>query len=365
MDELNLPGNTTFQHIKKQNSLEKQINFKTLAKILSNNPFINPPSQTDLDIDRVQEMINSYLKKPEYLIFKNKITIAILYTDKNEKEFTLYLVDGQHRITMAVELFKEHDVIDYLTLCYFKTFSLNEVEDLFNECNKDSHKNKITFDKNIVKKIKREQLRGEFKKKYSDFFSKTKATSNVRYSIDEFLDELDNHGYFLLDLNIESKNKKFNKIIDYVGYIENYPDYFYKDEINCISNGITFVLKNNNFIEYLMDETVIPDHTFKNPKNKVSPGLRINVWKSEFNDDEGICPIYKCKNIICNDANGFQCGYIISKSNNGQLTLDNLRPMCFNCHDRLGTDNLETFINNCKKEHQSLKLAKKELENNK
>jgi hypothetical protein len=363
MDELNLPGNITFQVVKNQKILEKQISFKSLTKEMNNKPFLNPPSQTDLDSDKVQEMINSYLKKPEYFIGKNKIIIAVLFTDETEKDYILYLVDGQHRLTMAIELYKNHDDSSgFLTLCYIKTYSLKEIEELFNEYNKDSYKNKITFDKDIMKKIKREQLRSDFKKKYSEFFSKTKATANIRYSIDEFLNELDDSGYFSLNLDIEAKNKKFNKIIDYVGYLENYQDYFYKDEINCISNGITFTLKNNNFIEYLMDETIIPDHTFKNPKNRISPGLRINVWKSEFNDDEGICPIYKCKNIICNDAIGFQCGYIISKTNNGQLTLDNLRPICNNCYERMGSNNLETFINICKKEHQNLKLAKKELE---
>ena len=73
MDELNLPGNEEIKPIKKQNCLEKQINFKTLIKLLNSNIFINPPSQTDLDEDRVQEMVNSYLKNPEYLLFKNKI----------------------------------------------------------------------------------------------------------------------------------------------------------------------------------------------------------------------------------------------------------------------------------------------------
>ena len=367
MDELNLPGNITFQPVKKQNCLEKQINFKSLVKLLDANPFLNPPSQTDLDLDRVQEMVNAYLKNPEYLIFKNKITIALLCTRENEQEFLLYLVDGQHRLSMAIKLYKEHDISDYLTFCYFKTFDLKEVEILFNECNKDSHKNKIVFDKNIVKKIKYENLKEQLKKKYSESFSKTKSTANVRYSISDFLNELDDQGYFLLDIDllneIESKNKKFNKIIDYLGYLENNSDYFYKDEINCISNGITFVLKNNNFIEYLMDQSVIPDHIFKNPKSKISPSLRIRIWNSEFNENEGecICPIYKCKNMISNDANGFQCGYIIARINDGQLTLDNLRPMCKECFNRMGSTDLETFINNCKKEHQTLKLAKKEL----
>jgi hypothetical protein len=366
MDELNLPGNITFQPVKKQNCLEKQINFKSLVKLMDNSPFLNPPSQTDLDLDRVQEMVNAYIKNPEYLIFKNKITIALLCNNENEQDFLLYLIDGQHRLSMAVKLYKDHDISDYLTFCYFKTFDLKEVENLFNECNKDSHKNKIVFDKNIIKKIRYENLKEQLKKKYSDSFSKTKATANLKYSISDFLNELEEHGYFLLDIDllndIENKNKKFNKIVDYLGYLENNPDYFYKDELNCISNGIIFVLKNNNFIDYLMDQSVIPDHIFKNPKNKISPSLRIKVWNTEFSNNEGICPIYKCKNIISNDSNGFECGYIISRNNDGQLTLDNLRPICKKCFNDMGSTDLNIFNDKRKKEYQNLKLAKKELE---
>jgi hypothetical protein len=368
MDELNLPGNITFQHVKKQNSLEKQINFKSLSKLLDNNSFINPPSQTELDIDKVQEMVDSYIKNPDYLVFKNKITIALLFTLDKENDFLLYLVDGQHRLYMAQKLYNEYDVNDYLTFCYFKTFDIKEIENLFNECNKDSYKNKIVFDKNIIKKIKYEKLKEQLKKKYSDSFSKTKSKSDLKYSICEFLNELNDKEYFLLDIDdllndIETKNKKFNKIIDYLGYLENNSDYFYKDELNCITNGITFVLKNNNFIEYLINQSIIPDHIFKNSKNKISPSLRINVWNSVFNDDnEYICPIYKCKNIISNDCNGFQCGYIISKKNNGKLELDNLHPMCKFCYNKMGSTNLETFENNCKKEYQILRSVKKELD---
>ena len=363
MDELNLPGNEEIKPIKKQNCLEKQINFKTLIKLLNSNIFINPPSQTDLDEDRVQEMVNSYLKNPEYLLFKNKITIAVLVNHDNESEFSLYLVDGQHRIAMAKKLYIDHDENDYLTLCYFKTFDIKEIEYLFNECNKDSYKNKIVFDTNIIKKIKYDKLKEQLKKKYSDSFSKTKSTANVKYSISDFLDELDKRDYLVLEdidllSNIEIKNKKFNKLIDYPGYLEFNSDYFYKEELNCLNNGITFCLKNNNFIDYLMDSTIIPNHIFKNPKNKISPSLRIQVWRSEFNEDEAKCPLYKCTHVINNEVNGFQCGYIVSKYNNGLTTLDNLIPICTECFNKMGSINLDEFNIKLKQEY---KLTKKVL----
>lgn len=361
MDELRLAGNLTFQPITKQKCLEKQIHFKSLIKLIDDNTFINPPSQTDLDEDKVQEMVDAYLKNPEYLIFKNKITIAILMNEHNN-DYTLYLVDGQHRIAMSIKLYKEHDISDYLILCYIKTDSIKEIENIFNECNKDSYKNKIVFDKDIFKKIKYNELKDLLKNKYSDSFSKTKAVSNLRYSITEFMEILLEKEYLNNNLSaeqilneIESKNKKFNKIIDYQGYLEN-TDYFYKDELNCLYNGIIFVLKNNNFINYLFDQTIIPNHEFKNKRSKNSPKLRIQVWKSRFNDcEEGICPIYKCENKISNDAFGFEFGMIVSKSNGGIQCLDNLVPMCLPCYNKMGSTNWEDFYKMCKKEYKTSK----------
>jgi hypothetical protein len=111
-----------------------------------------------------------------------------------------------------------------------------------------------------------------------------------------------------------------------------------------------------------MDQTIIPDHLFKNFKNKISPKLRIQVWRSQFNDneyeDEQKCIVYKCSNIISNEANGFQCGFIISRHNDGQLTLDNLKPICLKCYNKMGSTNWEDFIINCKKEY---KVSKKVL----
>jgi len=361
MEDLKLPGNLTFQPINKQKCLEKQIHFKSLIKLIDDNLFINPPSQTDLDEDKVEEMVNAYLKNPEYLIFKNKITISVLLNDYNN-DHTLYLVDGQHRIAMAIKLYKEHDISEYLTLCYIKTTSIKEIENIFNECNKDSYKNKIVFDKDIFKKIKYNELKELLKNKYSDSFSKTKATQNIRFSLTEFMDILSDNQFLNNNLSveqvlndIETKNKRFNKIIDYQGYLEN-SDYFYKEELNCIHNGIIFVLKNNNFISYLLDETIIPNHEFKNKRNKNSPKLRIEVWNTEFGDEEeGYCPNYKCENKLSNEAFGFEFGLLVSKSNGGQICLDNIKPLCTQCYNKMGSTNWDEFYKSCKKEFKTSK----------
>ena len=107
-----------------------------------------------------------------------------------------------------------------------------------------------------------------------------------------------------------------------------------------------------------MNPNIIPNHIFKNPKNKISPSLRIQVWRSEFNEDEAKCPLYKCTHVINNEVNGFQCGYIVSKYNNGLTTLDNLIPICTECFNKMGSINLDEFNIKLKQEY---KLTKKVL----
>jgi hypothetical protein len=80
-----------------KNCHEKSVSFKTITELVNNNKLTRPPFQTDLNENKVEEMIESYIKHPEFLIFKNKIIIVI--THKN-----WYVVDGQHRIEMAKKL---------------------------------------------------------------------------------------------------------------------------------------------------------------------------------------------------------------------------------------------------------------------
>jgi adenosine deaminase len=117
MDELKLPGNKTFQISNKQKCIEMQITFKNISKLYKDNAFENLNQQIDLDDDKINQMVESYLKNPEYLIYKNKIIIAVLM-NTDESSHNLYLVDGQHRINMGIKLYEEHNICDYLIEFY-------------------------------------------------------------------------------------------------------------------------------------------------------------------------------------------------------------------------------------------------------
>ena len=101
---------------------------------------------------------------------------------------------------------------------------------------------------------------------------------------------------------------------------------------------------------------VTPDHTFKNQKKIIGPKLRLQVWKKEFeNEYEGVCPFYRCTNIIHNGLNGFHSGHVISEFNGGETTIDNLRPICSRCNSRMGITNWNEYEKKCKREYRKHK----------
>jgi len=358
MNKMNLPG---VKINEKQNCVEKTITFKQLKK--DESLFNKLPFQTDLDEQKVEDMTKAYLKNPDYLVYKNKIVVAVVSNGFSD-DHKLYVVDGQHRIEMAKNLFENEDTNDYLTICYYKIESDKKMKELFREINRDSFKNNKYVSLDEFQETLYDLTKEYLKSKYSIYFSDKKSVINRRHSLTEFLDLLVEKKYFDKWTNLEEiikdielSNKSFNKLIDYQEYWTQTPDFFYKDEQTCVKNGFIVSLKNNNFIDYLVEpQNVIPDHTFKNQKKTISPKLRIQVWKKQFNNkDEEYCPFYRCKNIIHNGLNGFHCGHVISEFNGGETTLDNLRPICSSCNSRMSSTNWPDFEKKCKREYRMLK----------
>ena len=326
----------------KQKCQETKLTFKMINDIIKNNIFLIPPFQPSLDDDKITSMVNSYIDNEDYLIFKNKIVVAVI------NETKLYLIDGHHRLQMANILY-EKDYNDYLICCYFLVKNDEEMRKLFIEINRDSFKNhnyitlnEFTF--NIVD-IFKEYL----KQKYSIYFAERKSKEKYLYTIDEFINKLIEINYFNKFLNIdelikdiEIKHNKFNKLINYQEDFYNNNDNFYKDEFLCIINNKIFSLKNNNFINYLNNDFIIPEHIYKNKKIKIPAKLRIQVWNKYYgSENEGVCPI--CTNKI-GIFIGFHCGHIISEYNKGKTDIDNLRPLCSNCNLKMNKLNWDDYL---------------------
>jgi hypothetical protein len=114
MEELKLKGALIKQ---RTNCAERKLLFKTIANMIENKELLLPLYQTDLDNDKVSEMIESYKKNPDYLLFKNKVVIGVIIKNDNIK---LYIVDGQHRISMAHHIYmNDNQNTDILIFCYY------------------------------------------------------------------------------------------------------------------------------------------------------------------------------------------------------------------------------------------------------
>ena len=348
MYHVELPGNNLSKGAKFH---EKSVTFKEIAKLLKNNEFKKPNYQIDLDEDKIEEMVQSYRRHPEFLIFKNKIIIAVVVTGYNKCDYNMYIVDGQHRIEMAKQIYEKDKTNDFLNFCYFEIKEDKDMKELFNEVNKDSlkiHKymKLPDFKQNLYNELKKYFINNNI----SVYFADKKRDTNKKYTISEFLDILADHKFFdkfvkIEDLinEIENKNKLFCNKLEYKEYYNDNPCPFYKEEEDSVRNGIIYTLKNNNFIEYFIDNKTIPDHRFQKVKKYMSPQLRMCVWNRYFgNSENGICPI--CNKQIKVGRNGFHCAHIISRANNGETTIDNLRPLCSDCNIDMGSLNWDDYI---------------------
>jgi hypothetical protein len=324
-----------------QNCIEYKLTFKNIINLLDKNLLLIPPFQTEIDEDKIKMMIESYKKNPDYLIYKNKIVIGYIIKSNN-----LYIIDGNHRIEMIKKLYTE-DINDYLIFCCYKIDNEKEMKNLFKEINKDSYKYNEYISLNEFTENIYDLCKDYLYKNYSLYFAERKIEMQHRLTINEFLNKLVENKYInkfenvdLLIKDLENNNKKFNKLIDYQEYFNENNDYFYKDEYNCVKDGKIYGLKNNNFIDYLINNNIIPEHKFKHKKKVISAKLRFQVWFKEFGDNNsGKCPYNNCNNIINNYKNGFHCGHIISEYNSGDTDLKNLKPICLNCNLKMGKKN--------------------------
>lgn len=304
-----------------------------------NPPYLKYPNyQKEINIDKVNEMIVSYKKNPEFFNYKNKLVFSFVPSTQN-----LYIMDGQHRI----ELIKNLVLNNYnncIILCIYIIDNEEKNISLFDDLNKDSYKNSTyvnldDFSKELHLKLK------EYFNKYALYFDKKEKKDSYKMTLSNFLEKIENSNYLLNFTNIndiindiEKSNQYFNNCIGYLEYYNDNPKLFYKDEQDCVKNGIIFSLTNNNFIDYLINKNVKPEHKFKKDKKRISSSLKRKVWEKEYgNANNGRCPYKKCVNTIY--KNNYSCGHIISEYNDGKTDISNLRPMCHGCNNKLGKRN--------------------------
>lgn len=80
----------------------------------------------------------------------------------------------------------------------------------------------------------------------------------------------------------------------------------------------------------------------KKRKKTIPSTVKRLVWNKYIGEEIG-----KAKCVCCNLTDitqlSFHCGHVIAESNGGEISVDNLRPICQNCNSSMRTQNLEEF----------------------
>ena len=93
-----------------------------------------------------------------------------------------------------------------------------------------------------------------------------------------------------------------------------------------------------------MYDEIKSKHPNKGNKKHIGNVLRHNVWYRVFGDTtKEMC--YCCnKRVIYRRPRGYQVGHIKPECYGGPTVLENLRPICADCNQRMGTNNMYRFM---------------------
>ena len=75
-------------------------------------------------------------------------------------------------------------------------------------------------------------------------------------------------------------------------------------------------------------------------KQNIPHGIKKEVWRRyQGNKLEGEC--YVCEGTIC--AMSFHAGHLKSEYNGGQVSVDNMRPVCRSCNSKVGVHDMDAY----------------------
>jgi len=291
---------------------------------------MNPPYQADLNLQKVNDMIESYHTNPEYGRFKNILVIAARMTGTP----TLYLVDGQHRVEMLNRI-----QVNYpFRVIFYPINTDDQMRKLFKELNLDSHKNMAYVSLGADKAKIVDDLILQYEHKFTK-----KRNSSKLYSIRGFVDEISDYIKTFTTLSdlVQDMEQKQRDFISNCKF-----DKYYAEEADCITSNFILPIKSCNVIKYLNDPTIEPSYQGKNNAilKTIPLTMKGRVWNEHIGRELGTTICMVCKYTVI-DKISFHCGHVIARSKGGPITVENLRPICQSCNSSMGNENMFEFIN--------------------
>ena len=80
----------------------------------------------------------------------------------------------------------------------------------------------------------------------------------------------------------------------------------------------------------------------KTHKSTIPKAMKRLVWDTYIGEDIGRALCLCCKHSYIRQIE-FHCGHVIAEANGGQITLENLRPICAQCNLSMRTTNMDEF----------------------
>ena len=331
-------------------------NKKFNIKIIDSNDILNkklltPECQRVLDKEHVNELLNyqkeHYIKYKEFF-FTNPITICNL----DNKE---YIIDGQHRLACIQKLCDEKYPNFKIFLIIIKVNDESEMEEKYISINKNNPVQ--LFSDIILYKIFYKKIEKYIKNNYEIYLKNTDNPRSPNINIKHLLKYLDDNK---LAIKINYNYKLFiNEFIKLDIFYKNNTEILYNVFKGNIHNKITDLKTKNNYtllflftkfewvdrIIYVIENNIEYKDISHYPINyrvKIKKHLRKEVWKKRNNDKiNGEC--YCCSKII--EYDDFECGHIKSVYFKGETMLSNLEPICYNCNNNMGIQNLIDYKN--------------------
>lgn len=342
--------------IRDNNKITCLVDIKLLIK-----QFIHIPNEQRIrDDDKVDEIVkyqDAYYKNGNNCFnYLGSINIHCCKEDGIN-----YLVDGQHRWCSMKRLHTKYnynvfnvkiELVEVNTreelVENYKLINKNtQLPELPENTNKNIVDNVCKYFFNEYKKmwsLKRRNIRPKLNKNQFQegvAYIETQLKSRGKVVDENYLKEI------ILDKNskmsewtVEGYNTQIRKIKHWDVYLE-----------TCNKNNMYLGMYNYINEEYCYDwvKKIIEDETGekikrekKNKKKRIPKKKRLEVWNENNDGLKAMC--FCCGIEELNAMGTWECGHVISEYNGGDLSTQNLKPVCSGCNKSMATMNMDEYM---------------------
>lgn len=326
-------------------------------KLLSHNPII-PNYQRIIDLNKVKDIVDyqlGHIKRYGYHNFLGTINIHYLTPTK---EF--YLVDGQHRYEAIKRLFNIHSQDHKYYVEFVHVETPEKLRENFNLLNKNTPLPELDFmiDKNVVEKTAM-----HYQIEYPKIWSKTARAKRPQLFFNYFQEAL---GFIASELSIEN----YNALIDVVDKKNNdiskwnfsvYKDIAHARDFKDIKEHMLKNAQEQGFYlglfshitnakySYEWAREIVQQYSGKDipkarkRKTPIPKGVKNGCWDKYAGADRGEwkCPVCCVTKINSKD---FDAGHIVSEKHGGDVSINNLIPICSMCNRSMGTMDMRDYV---------------------